>query len=553
MGGFTGNTPVRTGGWAIVCAAQFVVVLAATIVTMALPAIDGDLGFGPVGLLCVFTAYTVALAGLLILGGRAADLAGPRRMFRVGLIVFTVASLACALAWSPATLIGARLIQGFGAAVLAPAALAALSDSLPPDAARRALGWWTAAGAAGGASGWVLGGVLTQLGGWRWVFAVNVPIGVVALLVSLRALPGRGRTTPVRALDLPGACLVTAGIALTALGLSEVAHDPTGPRGWVALAGAAPLLALFTRIERRSPQPLLPTTLARAPGVLGGNLTAAAVTASTAPPMLSAALYVQDQLAPAQAGLIFPAFNLAVVAGSLAGPHAALRHGTRRTLITGFIGIALGVALLLLIQQGGIPLALLLTAFTVMGLSLGLASVSSTTAGTAEVVDGERGVAAGVLTSSAQLGTTLGLALCASVTAAEDSMTGYRPASSSASSSRWPASWRRSRSPGQYGVPRTTSARLWTAKAASAAGQYPRGPGEAGPVVTGVSMVRGTVKWFNADKGYGFLAVDGQDDVFVHWSKIVSDGYKTLEDGQQVEFQIVDGPKGREADAVTPV
>ncbi|WP_165949139.1 MFS transporter [Kribbella turkmenica] len=422
----TGNTPARAGGWTIVCVAQFVVVLDATIVTMALPAIDADLGFGPVGLLWVFTAYTVALAGLLVLGGRASDLVGSRRMFRAGLATFTAASLACALAWSPAVLIASRLLQGFGAALLAPAALAALSDSLPPDAARRALGWWTAAGAGGGASGWVLGGVLTQLGGWRWVFAVNVPIGLVALLVSLRVLTGRGRTTPVRSLDAPGACLITTGLALTALGLSEVAHDPTAPRGWMALAGAAPLMVLFARIEQGSPQPLLPGTLARTPGVLGGNLTAAAVTASTSPPMLTAALYVQERLPPAQAGLIFPAFNLAVIGGSLAGPRAAARHGTRRMLVTGFIGIALGVALLLLLPGDDVPLAVLLVAFAVMGVSLGLASVSSTTAGTAEVADGERGVAAGVLTSSAQLGTTLGLALCAPVTAAADPMTGYR-------------------------------------------------------------------------------------------------------------------------------
>ncbi|MGW1340207.1 MFS transporter [Kribbella sp. NPDC002412] len=426
MSGLTRNTPARTGGWAVVCAAQFVVVLDATIVTMALPAIDAELGFGPVGLLWVYTAYTVTLAGLLILGGRAADLAGPRRMFRVGLVAFTAASLACALAWSPASLIIARLIQGLGAALLAPAALAALSDALPPDAARRALGWWTAAGAAGGASGWVLGGVLTQLGGWRWVFAVNVPIGLIALCMSLRSLPGRGRTTPVRTLDLPGAALVTAGIALTALGLSELANAPAAPRGWIALAAAVPLLALFVKVEHRSPQPLLPGSLARTPGVRGGNLTAAAVTASTSPPMLTAAFYVQDQLPPAQAGLIFPAFNLAVIGGSLAGPYTADRAGIRRTLLTGFIGIAAGVALLLFISADGVPLALLLSAFTVMGLSLGLASVSSTTAGTAEVAHDQRGVAAGVLTSSAQLGTTLGLALCAPVTAADDPMTGYR-------------------------------------------------------------------------------------------------------------------------------
>ncbi|TCO43933.1 MFS transporter [Kribbella antiqua] len=427
MRAFTGNTATRAGGWAIVCVAQFVVVLDTTVVTTALPAIDDDLEFGAVGLLWVFTAYTTVLAGLLILGGRAADLIGSRRLFRIGLAVFSLASLACATAWSPAALISSRLVQGLGAALLAPAALAALSDSLPKEAARRALGWWTAAGAAGGASGWVLGGVLTQLGGWRWVFAVNLPIGVVALALSRRSLPGRGSTTRVRSLDLPGACSVTAGIALTALGLSELAHDPSTWRGWAALAAAAPVLALFVRIERRSPQPLLPGSLARTPGVLGGNLTAAAITASTAPPMISVALYVQNtlQLPPAQAGLVFPAFNLAVIGGSLVGPNAALRAGVRRMLVTGFIGIAAGAALLLLLPKDGLPLALVLTAFTLMGLSLGLASVSSTTAGTAEVVEGQRGVAAGVLTSSAQLGTTLGLALSAPVTAATE-MHGYR-------------------------------------------------------------------------------------------------------------------------------
>jgi MFS family permease len=325
-------------------------------------------------------------------------------------------------------LIGSRLAQGAGAALLSPAALAALSESLRPEAARRALGWWTAAGAGGGASGWFLGGLITQLAGWRWVFAVNVPLGIVALLWSLRTLPGRGHASGTRTLDLPGALSATTGIALTALGLSEVARDASAWPGWAALTAAAVALVLFTCIERASPQPLLPSTLLRTRGVLGGNLTAAAVTGSTSPAMITAALYAQNtlQLPPAVAGLLFPVFNLAVIAGSLLGPHGVQRLGVRRLLQIGFIGISAGIAVLLPLPADGLPVALLLTGFTVMGLSLGVTSVSSTTAGTAFVRDGERGVAVGMLTSSAQLGTSLGLALAGPIIASAAPMTGYR-------------------------------------------------------------------------------------------------------------------------------
>jgi MFS family permease len=430
MSGLTGNTSTRSAGWAVVCAAQFVVVLDATIVTTALPAIGADLGFAAATLPWVFMAYTIVLAGLLVLGGRTADLGGARRIFRIGLAVFAAASLACALAWSPAVLIGARLAQGAGAALLSPAALAALSDALPPEAARRALGWWTAAGAGGGASGWFLGGLITQVAGWRWVFAVNVPIGFVALLLSLRSLPGRGSRTRVATLDLPGACCVTAGIALTAVGLSEIARDASAWPGWAALTTAALLMIGFTRIERTSRQPLLPPSLLRTHGVLGGNLTAAALTASTSPAMVTATLYVQDtlRLPPAVAGLIFPVFNVAVIGGSLLGPATARALGVRRALLTGFTGVAVGVAVLLPLPAEGLPLTLLISGFGIMGVSLGIASVASTTAGTAYVREADRGVAAGVLNSSAQLGASLGLALSGPVIASAAPMTGYRMA-----------------------------------------------------------------------------------------------------------------------------
>jgi MFS family permease len=193
---------------------------------------------------------------------------------------------------------------------------------------------------------------------------------------------------------------------------------------------AALLLIGFTRIERASRQPLLPGSLLRTHGVLGGNLTAATLTASTTPAMLTAALYVQDtlHLPPALAGLIFPVFNIAVIGGSLVGPGSVRAVGVRRALVTGFIGVATGVAVLLPLPAHGLPLTLLISGFAVMGVSLGVTSVASTTAGTAYVRDTERGVAAGVLNSSAQLGTSLGLALAGPVIASAAPMTGYRMA-----------------------------------------------------------------------------------------------------------------------------
>jgi MFS family permease len=374
MNAFTRNTSL-----AVLCTAQFVVVLDATIVATALPAIGADLGFRLSGLSWVITAYTIALAGLLIPGGRVADLVGARRMFRVGLVVFALASAGCALAWAPAVLITARVAQGVGAALLSPAALAALHELIStPDGRRRALGWWTAAAAGGGASGWVLGGVITELAGWRWVFAVNVPIGLIALVLAGWVLPG-----------MPARARAAAG-------------------------GPAP--------------PLLPASLLRRPGVIGGNLTATALTGSTTPAMLTAVLYVQDTLrvAPARGALLFPAFNLAVIAGSMAGPRLAARVSTRRVLAGGFAAVVAGIALLLILPGDGLPIGILTASFVVMGAGLGAASVASTTAGTAAVPPGEQGVAAGLLASTAQLGTAVGLAVTTPLVASAAPMGGYR-------------------------------------------------------------------------------------------------------------------------------
>jgi MFS family permease len=424
---------VSAGGLAVLCVAQFVVVLDVTIVAIALPAISRELGFQPAQLWWVITAYIVVLAGLLILGGRAADLFGAARMFRIGLVGFSVASLGCALAWSPAALICARVAQGVGAAVLSPAALAALNQLIErPGARRRALGWWTAAAAGGGASGWVLGGVITEFVGWRWIFAVNAPIGLAAALISLRVLSPISRPrslgTEARHLDLIGALSVTAGVALAALGLSMIAEAVGHWNGWLVVALASAALTFFIWHEARISRPLVPASLIARPGVVGGNLTAAALTASTSPAMLTTILYVQDtlRLSPARGSLLFPAFSVAVIGGSLLGPFAMSRIGARATLLGGFGAVVAAIALLFTLPGQGLPILTLSMSFALMGSGLGAASVASTAAGTAEVPNVEQGVAAGLLNSTAQLGTALGLAVTSPLVTSATAMAGYR-------------------------------------------------------------------------------------------------------------------------------
>src|SRR4029453_3399273 len=326
MSAFGGNTISAPRVWVmpVLCIAQFVVVLDATIVTSALPAIRQALGFPDAALQWVFTAYALVFGGLLIFGGRVADLAGRRRMFLVGLGLFTAAPAGCALAWSPGALVTARVLQGAGAALLSPAALALLTTlSEPGRGRRRAVGWWTAVAAGGGASGWVLGGLITEYAGWRWVFAVNVPLGLAAGLIAPRVLPADQRRTRTSGLDLGGTLTATAGLALLVFGLTSAGERGVSrPSSWLPVTLAAVAFLVFVRHEGRTANPLVPLRLLRSRPVAGANLTALAITASTTPAMYLSVLYVQDVLgvSAGRASLLFPAVNLAVIAGSLAGP-----------------------------------------------------------------------------------------------------------------------------------------------------------------------------------------------------------------------------------------
>jgi MFS family permease len=369
---------------ALLCAAQFVVVLDVTIVAVALPAIRHSLGMSTESLQWVIAAYTLVFGGLLIAAGRVGDLAGRRRVFRIGLVTFGAASLACALAPSAAALVAARAVQGGGAALMAPTALALVTATFPGR--RDAVAWWTASAAAGGASGWVLGGVLVEAFGWPAVFAVNVPLcALAALLVPHVLRESRG---DARALDVPGTVAVTAGLGLLVLGLTQLP---------AALPAAAAALVAFALIERRAADPIVPAWALRRPGFVRANGVALSLTATTTPAMFLAILYQQEELGRSalEAGLWSAPLNVAVIAGSALPLRAAMPAG--------LLAVAAGAGMLL---AGALPVA-----FVLMGLGLGCASVASTALGTAALPSGKQGVASGVLNAAAQIGSAVGLAM----------------------------------------------------------------------------------------------------------------------------------------------
>jgi MFS family permease len=413
-------------GWAVLgllCTAQFVLVLDVTIVAVALPSLRKGLGFSATGLQWVVSAYVLAFAGFLLLGGRAADLWGRRRLFMIGLAIFAGASAWCGLAGASWELVAARAVQGAGAAVVAPAALSLLTTTFAEGARReRALGVWTAAAAGGGATGFLLGGVVTQALGWRAVFLVNVPVGLLGLLLS-PVLLAEGRRPSAARLDLAGAVTLTGAMSSLVYGLSQVERGGPGSAGtWLPLAAAALLGGAFVARERRAAHPLIPLDALRHRGLAGASLVAMLLTGVTTPGALFSVLYIQDLLGypPTLAGVTVAPFSVAVVAGSLAGARlaGAGRLGADRAMAAGLLAVGLGAAALSTMGvSGGLP-ASMVAGFVLSGLGLGVASVASTAMGTAAVPAAAQGLASGLLNTAAQVGTALGLAALVTVASA---------------------------------------------------------------------------------------------------------------------------------------
>jgi EmrB/QacA subfamily drug resistance transporter len=407
---------------ALVCLAQFMVVLDVSIVNVALPSIQTDLGFSTSGLQWVVNAYTLTFAGFLLLGGRAADLFGRRRMFILGLGLFTLASLAGGLAQDQAMLVGARALQGVGGAVLAPATLTILTTSFAEGRARaRALGAWSAVAAGGGAAGALLGGVLTDLISWRWILFVNVPIGIVAV-VAARVILGEARgEVRHRSLDLPGALTVTGGLVALVYAIVR-----TGTYRWTAwqtlvpLGLAALLVGAFLLIEGRlARSPLLPLRILRSRAVSGANLVIMLLFSAMFASWYFETLYLQEVLgySPLQAGYAFLPQTLTIAVGAQLTSRLVTRSGPRILLLAGAMLSAAGLAWLTRITPDSSFTGGLLGPTVLTGLGFGLSVTPLAIAGTSGVPRRDAGLASGLLNSNRTIGASVGLAVLATVAA----------------------------------------------------------------------------------------------------------------------------------------
>ncbi|MFH8607681.1 MFS transporter [Streptomyces sp. NPDC018029] len=420
------NSNAPQGRWLlpVLLTVQFLVSLDMSVVNIALPDMGDDLGFDPGSLLWVVNAYALAFGGLLMLGGRLADLVGRRRTLLWGFALFGAASLAGGLALTPGQLIAARAVQGAGAAALAPVALALITVNYAAGPARsRALGLWGVSGALGGAVGIMAGGLLTDGVGWRSVMLVNVPVVLAALLAARHGVPADRRTGPAPRLDVTGALLVTAGMTVLVLGLVRTETYAWGSGVTLGTLGtAAALLGAFVAVEARKREPLLRLGLlgtAHRP-VLSANVFALLMSSGQFAAFYFTSLYLQQVMGygPTAAGAAFLPFCAGVVAGSTVATRTVGHLGERALLVTGGLLGAAGFGwFALTVEAGGTFLSSVLGPSLVASVGIGMCFVPLGTAATSGVDPAETGMAAGLLNSSRQLGGSLGLAVLVTVAA----------------------------------------------------------------------------------------------------------------------------------------
>ncbi|MCX4909161.1 DHA2 family efflux MFS transporter permease subunit [Streptomyces sp. NBC_00878] len=406
---------------ALACAGQFLVVLDVSVVNTALPSMRADLGLSASGLQWVVNAYTIAFAGFMLLGGRAGDLYGRKRMFLIGLALFTLASLAGGLAQEGWQLLAARAAQGLGAAVLAPSTLTILTSAVPEGAARaRAIATWTAVGGGGGAAGGLVGGVLVDGLSWRWVLLINVPIGAVVLAGALLRL-AESRAGDGRRIDLPGALLVTAGLATLAYGIVQ-----TEAEGWasaatlVPLAAGAALIGLFVLVEARTKVPLMPLKLFRLRSVSSANVAMFLCGSAMFCMWFFMTLYAQNVLgySPLDAGLALVPSSLAVVLGSKAAPRLMRVVGARNVAVLGALVAAVGFGWQSTMTADGSYLTAIMFPGILMMLGAGLSATPLAALATSGAEAGEAGLVSGLINTSRTMGGAIGLSVMSTIAAA---------------------------------------------------------------------------------------------------------------------------------------
>jgi EmrB/QacA subfamily drug resistance transporter len=426
---------------AVVIAAQFMVILDIAIVNVALPAIKNDLHFSQENLQWVITAYAILFGGVLMLGGRLADVLGRRRLFVAGVTVFAVSSLLSGLAWSEGSLIAFRGLQGLGGALLTPAALSILMTTFPEGRERNiALGIWGAASGSGGAAGVLLGGVLTTYLNWSWIFFINIPVALAVVLATPSLLKESRLDAAHRHFDVAGALSVTGGIMLLVYAMTRATEDGwTGGVTVALLVSAAVLLAGFLVIESRSKWPLLPLQIFRLRTLAAANATAVLIASVGFAEFFLLTLYLQDVLgySAIQTGVAFIAITLTIVVMSNVAQVLVTRLGVRRVLTAGLLLSAAAVALLAQLPADGHYFPDVFPALIVGGIGLAFSFVPVTIAGLMGVDRAEAGVASGLINTSRQIGGAVGLAAVSTVAATAtsnyaDSHTGVTTASATA-------------------------------------------------------------------------------------------------------------------------
>jgi EmrB/QacA subfamily drug resistance transporter len=404
---------------ALLCVAQFVVVLDASIVNVALPTIGEALDFSESNLPWVVNAYVLTFGGFLLLGGRLADLLGRRRVFMAGLVLFAFASLAGGLAGNSGQLIAARAVQGLGAAILSPAALSIVATTFRDGAERnKALGIWGAVAGSGGAAGVLLGGVLTETLGWEWVLWVNVPIGIAAAAIAPSLIAETRAEGEVRHFDVAGAVTITLGLSALVFALLDAETAGWGSAQTIGtLAASVLLLSSFVAIERRSRAPLVPFSIFRIRTITGANVVGVLVGASLFSMFFFISLYMQQVLgySPIHAGLSYLPLAVSIILSAGIASQLVTKVGFKPILATGMGLIAVGLLWFSQISVDGSFLADILGPSLLAAVGLGFAFVPVTIAAVSGVEDREQGLASGLINTAQQVGGALGLAILAAV------------------------------------------------------------------------------------------------------------------------------------------
>ncbi len=411
--------PRRWKALALLCTAFFMVILDSAIVVVALPSIDADLGFSAGDLQWVLSAYLLSFGGLLLLGGRAADLLGRRRVFIAGTGLFALASLGAGLAGTSEALLAARAVQGMAAAIMTPTALSIVMTTFPEGAERnKALGIWGSTGAIGGTAAWLVGGPITDGLGWEWIFFINVPVAAAVAALGPVLLRESRAAGARRRFDVAGAATITAALVALVYAVVEAPEAGWGSgRTLGLLALAAVLTAAFAAIEARSAAPLAPLGVFRSRPLVGGNLVLFALGTMAFGVPFILTQYVQEVLgwSPVQFGLASVVMPLAAVAGTFTAQAIATRGGVRRVAVAGMALTGLGSLLLTQVSVGGSYLGDLFFALIVLGPGIGAAYVAGSIASLTGVAETEAGLASGLNNASFQIGGAVGVAILSSV------------------------------------------------------------------------------------------------------------------------------------------